>query len=457
MKNMSQHKENMEIFAIPVQDKYIIYRPLRKLAFIGNRAMVDLAHQFASLPVGVQPEGNAQALDFLNSIGFSEPDMPSPAPVNLGGAFKPTSAALLMTGRCNLRCIYCYASGGEKESMDLPLHVATAVIDQVCRNAQELGKPFFEVTFHGGGEPSLAWDTVKAAAAYARSRELPAKLNMVSNGVWNRERCEWVAANLDGLTISMDGRQPTQDAQRPFPGGKGSFEAVMQTIRYLDQNNFKYGIRITSTPEYFSDLPGDVAFFCHETGCRNIQIEPCFESRRGAHQLPTQAQAEAFAQSFLAAYDIAKETGHFIYYSGARPWLLTGTFCSAPFGSSLTINPRGEIVACYEITDRSHPLAQKSTFGLYDEQANTLTVDIDQRKSFLTYLNDRRSVCRDCFCLWHCAGDCYTRALEIESEDGNMEYARCIVNRLITSGLLLRAIAASDGVYHGNLKDTFSF
>lgn len=38
----------MKIFAIPVEDKFILYRPLLRLAFVGNRAMADLALNLAS-------------------------------------------------------------------------------------------------------------------------------------------------------------------------------------------------------------------------------------------------------------------------------------------------------------------------------------------------------------------------------------------------------------------------
>ena len=447
----------MEISITPVQDNYLIYRPLRKIAFIGNQAMVDLVLQLSKRSTGDLPQGDPEVLAFLNSIGFFRPDFQVPAAVNMEAGFTPTSAALLMTGRCNLRCVYCYASGGEKADADLPEEYACAAIDQVCNNAIALGRPEFDVTFHGGGEPSLAWKTMQTAAAYARSRTLPAQLSMVSNGIWSDVLLDWVTHNLDGVTISMDGRKNTQDAQRPYANGKGSFDAVMKTIQGLDRAGFNYHIRITSTPEYFKDLPGDVEFFCHETGCQNIQVEPCFHSKRGSHPIPSQQQADAFSEAFLSAYDIARETGHLLYYSGARPWILTRSFCSAPYGSALTINPAGEVVACYEITDAGHPLAQSSTFGQYDEQTSSFVIDQEKRKSFVSSLQQRSSLCKDCICFWHCAGDCYTRGIRVHSEDTSMPYARCAVNRQITLGLLMRAIAAGKGVFQGISNSPYVF
>ncbi len=439
----------MEIHLIPVQDKYIIYRPLLKLAFIGNRAMSDLALKFAEQPPGSIPEGPQAALDFLKSSGFTNPDPAPPPPPDLNAAFRPTSAALLMTGRCNLRCIYCYAHGGEKNSLDLTLDSAKAIIDQVCSNALALGQREFEVTFHGGGEPSLAWETLQAAAAYARGKELPARLNMVSNGVWTPAQREWVVQNLDGLTISMDGGQTTQDIQRPFPSGKGSFDAVMQTIRYLNQVRFSYGVRVTITPQRFTSLPADIAFICRECNCDTIHIEPAFTSERGEHHGPSADQAKAFTEAFLEANDIAHAARRRVFYSGARPWLLASSFCTAPLGSGLTINPQGEIVACYEITDPDHPLAGMSTFGHLEPGDEGLQIDKEVRMKFLQYIASRRSACRDCFCYWHCAGDCYTRAFKPQDASPGQPYARCAVNQAITAGLLLRYIAEGGGVYRG--------
>jgi sulfatase maturation enzyme AslB (radical SAM superfamily) len=43
----------------------------------------------------------------------------------------------------------------------------------------------------------------------------------------------------------MDGDQQTQDYQRPFLNGKGSFKLVIATIAKLDQISFPYHIRAT--------------------------------------------------------------------------------------------------------------------------------------------------------------------------------------------------------------------
>jgi uncharacterized protein len=453
----------IQIFAVPVEGRFILYRPLLQLAFVGNRAMADLtldlvqrkdlsgAGRTASDSIREHPPDGGtseEAAAFLESIGFLEPDPPPPSA--LDPAFCPTTAVLLLTNRCNLRCIYCYASGGEGPASDLSPALAKAAIDQAYQNARTLDRPHFGLTFHGGGEPMEAWDVVQEATAYARNKDLPCRVTMVSNGVCTPRQREWILNNLDNLSISFDGTQTTQDHQRPFASGQGSFKAVMRTIEALDKADFSYGIRMTATAPWRGQLPKDVRFICEETGCQAMQVEPAFNAHRGEHQGPTQEESEAFVDAFLEAFEIASRAHRRLTYSGARPWLLTRVFCSAPY-SALIVNPEGGLVSCYEVTDKNHPLVEMSTLGrvVADQTGPRISIDHGARDALLSFLENRRATCQDCFCFWHCAGDCYTRSLTSVPEDPEATSPRCYMNREITSHILLWYIMNSDGVWRG--------
>ena len=161
-----------------------------------------------------------------------KPD-PPPPPL-LDGEFKPTSAVLLLTSRCNLRCIYCYAGGGERVVQDLSPEMARAAVDIVYQNAVEKGKPRFDLIFHGGGEPVQALDVIQEAVAYARTKDLPFHtFHGQQRGLVETQR-EWIIHNLDGVGLSIDGCPDTQNRQRPLASGRPSSPAVMHTIRALD-------------------------------------------------------------------------------------------------------------------------------------------------------------------------------------------------------------------------------
>jgi uncharacterized protein len=364
----------------------------------------------------------------------------------MDSTYYPVSAVLLLTNRCNLRCTYCYANGGEGVAQTLSPELARAAIDAVYRNASERGYPHFDLTFHGGGEPVQAWEDLQAATAYARSKPLPCQVSMVSNGVWSARQRQWILHNLNDVNISFDGTQATQDRHRPLASGRGSSKAVMRTLAALDRAKFPYSIRMTATAPWQGRLADDVRFICEETDCPAMQVEPAFNSRRGVHQGPTEEESRAFVDAFMQAFEIAGRAGRRLTYSGARPWLLTQAFCTAPF-SALIVNAGGNLVACYEVASASHPLAAMSALGCVAD--GQIVVNDQARRALLTRLEEKRAACRDCFCYWHCAGDCYTRSFIADVADFRATNPRCTMNQEITARMLLWYIVAGDGVWRG--------
>jgi uncharacterized protein len=437
----------MDVYAIPIDDKFILYRPLLKLAFIGYRSMADLVLRLADHRNNgaSEPDAPAEILAFLDQIGFLQPD-PAP-PIPPSSAFRPTTAVLLMTNRCTLRCTYCYANAGTLPPEDLTLDLAQAVIDEAARNAKEQCLPQFEVCFHGGGEPTFAWEVMTQATAYARTQPIPAKITTVSNGVWSPRRRDWILHHLDGLTISLDGGPDTQNRQRPLASGQGSARHVMRTIRALDEANFDYGIRMTALAPWRERFPADVRFICEETGCKTIQVEPAFNTKRGGHGESSLDESEEFVAAFMEAFEIAAVAGRSLTYSGARPWLLTQTFCTAPY-QALIVNTAGQIVTCYEIASDNHVMAEISTVGAVNDEQ--IDVDLAVRDRILGLLADKKQAqCQTCFCRWHCAGDCYTRSFVADSDTIQPTTARCHINQQITAHLLLWNIMANEGVWRG--------
>ena len=436
--------------AIPIDGgparAYIAYRPLAGLAFVGNRAMLDLASTAAR--GDIIPDAHADALQFLRSIGFLDDDPPSPPPMT--GLFRPTTAVLLLTNQCQLRCTYCYASAGELPRRDLSAELGFAAIDYVSAVARRQGQQQFEVAFHGGGEPVVAWNVMQACTAHARRKRLPARVTLTSNGIWTHGQCSWIVDSLDAVSLSLDGGPETQDRQRPFVSGRGSSTHVMRTVAELDRHAFPYGIRLTATAPW-DDLPRNVRFLCLETGCRSMQVEPAFNLTRGGHRQPSESESTAFVEAYLEAFDVAARAGRSLHYSGARLGRVTSWFCSAP-ANALVVNAVGEIVACYEVTDRTHPLAGISTLGRIEN--GRVRLDHAARNRLHALIAARREACRDCFCYWSCAGDCYARAFQPQPNGHLLRGVRCEANRSITRQLLLRRIAEGGGVWRAGQRHT---
>ncbi len=428
----------MELYVIPFEDRFLVYRPLRRLAFIGNAALVRYLQDSATREE--RPQESIEA--FLAAIRFWEPDPPSPPEWHPSDEHRPTHAVLLMTSLCNLRCAYCYASAGDGPHLSMSLPIARATIDAVSQHARARGLQSFGVSFHGGGEPILNWEVFREAIAYAKSKDLPCRFSLATNGVWTPKQRDTILENIHNVTLSFDGVREVQDLQRPRANGRGSFDAVMETVAALDASTVRYGVRITTTPETFHLLAASVELLCQKTRCSTFQVEPCYSSIRGEHRDPTPEEALAFARAFRDALGVARGAERQFSYSGARPWAITAAFCEAP-ETALVVTPEGDVVTCYETHDRRHPLISRFTIGRVSEQG--VSVDMAKVRSFASMQAARRSSCEGCFSYWHCGGDCATRCFISPGESRG----RCVANREITRDLLAACVEAGDGVWMG--------
>ena len=436
----------MELYTIPYKDKAIIYRPLRRLAFIGNRAMARLCETLSG-PDPAVGRADAETDFFLRAVGFFEEDLPPAAGDPVPDEFLPTVCVLFLTDACNLRCIYCYAHGGDAGGpRALPLPLARAAIDTVRRNALEQGHDRYSLCFHGGGEPTMAWSVLRNCVPYARKSPLPAKITLTSNGVWTEAQRAWITDNIDEVSLSFDGLPAIQDRQRPRKSGRGSHAAVARTLRALDRKGTAYGIRVTVTDQTITRIPEIVEYLCRETGAPAFQVEPAFaHGRARLDRVALRRQAD-FAAYFMEGYDIAARHGRHMYYSGARPWLLTDRFCDACL-SALIVGQDGFLTACYEVCGREHELAGDFIFGDMDA-SGALRLVPGARQGFLTKIEERRQGCKRCFCFRHCAGDCPSKTFSGKTFSGETD-GRCELNRTITRELLVRYIEEGGGVWRG--------
>jgi uncharacterized protein len=434
-----------DTYTIPYLDKYIIYQPLNKFAFVGNQATVDLIGDVMGKKI-VNPEKNKKVLSFLQAHGFFN-TRHFESSKNTTTEFKPTVAVLCMTSACNFRCTYCFANGGDAVPSELSLDTGKKAIDFVYDHAVKAGTGQFTVAFHGGGEPALPFQKLQDFTRYARNKDLPCSIELTSNGYWNNNKAAWIISNIDTLTLSFDGIKEVQDQQRPLTIGGSTFDVIMNNIRKLDQSGIRYGIRLTVTNNSVNHLERSIAFLCNETKCQTFQVEPAFGAGRAVANHQTIQNNKLFVESFLKAYDIARENKRWLYYSGARPWVNTDCFCTA-HDNALVVTPDGILSSCYEISGGSHPLAEAFHFGQLSATGE-MRIDFKKREDFQNRIAERKLLCRECYCYWHCAGDCPAKTI-LPGSFGNTTFSsRCDVNRDITRELLIRCMIDSGGVCDG--------
>ncbi|MGA2034858.1 MAG: hypothetical protein ABSG68_21620 [Thermoguttaceae bacterium] len=150
-----QYRLTTDVFCLDHLGGRIAYAPLKGVVLMVNRAAANLLAQLHDGDSCEPNDRNLEAMSLLMDLGLVN-GPPDELHEDGNGDFRPTETTLFLTRACNLRCVYCYASGGERPNV-MPWQVAKAAVDFVLENAAALEQSSVGVSFHGGGEPTLAW------------------------------------------------------------------------------------------------------------------------------------------------------------------------------------------------------------------------------------------------------------------------------------------------------------
>lgn len=319
--------------------------------------------------------------------------------------FRPTSAYILPTNKCNLKCVYCFSQGGDTTD-DLELHKAIGIVDMVLENAKARQRPA-TIIYHGGGEPTMNWTVVAEATMQFRERGrakgIRTLVRMVSNGIYNRSQIDWVSANVDWLALSFDGVPDVQNALRPLRDGKESSQIVEATCEAFSNKGYRFAVRSTVTSETSSQMADFVTWLAPYRPS-GIEFEPLTECGRCAESGTTAPPADAFIARWKEAFRVGAALRIPVLYSGARVNKVSDSFCGAA-GRNFTIAPNGFITACHRVTT---PTLAKGGDFVYGSVSRNGEIAIDQeRLDALARLKELPFACERCFCRWSCAGGCY--------------------------------------------------
>jgi len=342
-----------------------------------------------------------------------------------------------------LRCTYCYAEGG-RSGPELSWKQAKAAIDLVAGNARLAGRDAFAVAFHGGGEPTLAWDLLVECVAYAEDLAQQSGLKVhvyaASNGLLSGPQRAFIAKHFAGLNISFDGPEDIHDRQRPRVDGSGSFAGVLETVRHFESLGFPYGVRATVTSDSAKHLPRLVSFFrARCPSLRQLHVEPvwcCGRCRTSGDRPPEDSE---FAHYFAEAWSLGQAAGLRLVYSGARLDVITNRFCAAA-GDGFSVTPAGAVTSCFEVIDAEDPRAALFHYGRFELSAERFVFDEEKIAKLRSLTVDHLDHCRDCFCKWHCAGDCLAKALHGKAGGQHKGSVRCQLNRALTAADLKRVV-----------------
>lgn len=418
--------------------KYVVFSPLNRSVSLVNKALLlEYKKWLGSDDV---PDDKLKlfkdaglVVDFVPKLVFEE--------------FNPTYVTIFPTSDCNLRCVYCYASAGiEKKTVDL--RTALAGVDLVVENALKLNAKKIGVSFHGGGEPAFAWDTVAEIVGYSKSEaakhNLEVRLSTVTNGVLTDEQISWMIGNFDRIQVSMDGPEDIQNAQRPlykplYPNLSGSYEGVMATFARLNEVNYPYNVRTTITALGVNRLDELLDFFMNKVKTRRVHFEPLYECGRCATTKWREPDHDVYCENYLRVMETAEQAGFDLTTSLGNLSKVSRFYCGGA-GTNFCVTPEGFVSSCYEITLKSDPRSEFFFFGKFNPDYGKFEIDEDKRGLLLSRHNENMDHCSRCFLKWTCSGDCLARFAHEGDMFDTSKHSRCRSHYKIASEKLDRLL-----------------
>lgn len=313
---------------------------------------------------------------------------------------------LSLTGECNFACKYCYAS--EHEKSVLKIDDALKAVDLAAGSGEK-----FVIQF-SGGEPLLNFECLKAVVAYVQQKNLPAVLQIQTNGsLMTDEIARYLFENKVAIGVSLDGRPKVNDKLRLTKAGEGATSAILHGLEVLKNNNIAVGITCVVTDENVDELAGIVEFAYFIGNIRRIGFDLLRGQGRGTDLQPPSktAMRRAMEQVYEKSRQLARLTGYKIHFAQQeRVKILCADsshefgHCYAMNGEAAFVDAKGDIYACSSLVGNKDFYIGNVETGLDNKLVNKVQEQIRTTMFFCKQCEDFKLCGGGCFARWYGSG-----------------------------------------------------
>ena len=196
----------------------------------------------------------------------------------------PHLGIVITTLRCNQNCRYCHASRTEMDRVDTDMSIETAkkVVDHIMQTPS----PYLNIEFQGG-EPTVAFDTLKFVVEYSREKNRYEKKRLEHSLVTNMTTmtepiAEWLVRNNVMVCTSLDGPPEVHNYNRTWQKGSSAYETVLYWIKWFNNRYIELGRdprlwhvdALMTTTRKTIDHWKEVIDLYVELGIRNVHLRP---------------------------------------------------------------------------------------------------------------------------------------------------------------------------------------
>lgn len=298
---------------------------------------------------------------------------------------------------CNMKCIYCFeGSSNNKQKTIMNFETAKKSLQLFIDKIPEKSKSCFVNYF--GGEPLLAWDTIRESVKFARnySEKKGKKLDLriVTNGtLLTQEKVDFISEYNIGVTISIDGGEELQNKQRPLKSGSIYYKNLIKNIEYLLKKinlvearstyvNYDYPLN-----KIYEDL--------FKIGFTNVSVEPDLLNIDDFKLEKLFKQLDSLKNHIISCLDKMESFNYMIFSNRIiniyRPIYYKLRNCRA--GSLISaIDPSGNIYPCHRFVHDNEPIGN---------------IDGGFKMAKKLYFERSDLSCRNCWNRYICTSGCF--------------------------------------------------
>lgn len=320
------------------------------------------------------------------------------------------SLSLAVAQKCNLGCTYCYAQEGSfgQEPRSMEHQVALDAVNLLFANAVSGDK--VNLTFLGG-EPLLNRHLIRECTEFGETLSATTgvriSFSITTNGtLLTAEDGAFFEKHGFAVTISLDGIGDIHDSLRPYRGGQGSYDKIIENVLPLlaMQRQMQVSARVTVTPrnlrlkETLDELLG--------LGFHSVGFSPMLHAPSGREEMHAADLQEMLEQMIECGEEYEKRTIRgeryaFANVATAIQEIHKGTHRPYPCGAGagyFGVSAEGGLYACHRFVEDD-----KAYFG--DVQSG---VNADTQTQWLQQRHvHTQSPCSGCWARYLCGGGCH--------------------------------------------------
>lgn len=335
---------------------------------------------------------------------------------------------LVLTRNCNLNCKYCFEGNKFNENMTSDMiPQINLFIQQYIKNTFVVNKESINIDFNGG-EALLNKDFIinfiKESVSFNYS------YSITTNGVLLDDNfLEFISTNNIILQISIDGKKDTNDLNRLFYDGKGSFDLVYNNLIKIHEKYKKIilSLNMVYTPRTINFLSDNISFLL-DNDFTNLSFCACADfnwSQTSIQQL--KKQIRKIGKMYIRSFKDKKE----IYLAQISDEIkncfngFSKTTCGACI-DHLAILPSGNILPCGGFVGCKQE--KDIIIGNIYSDINLKRISYYQCNEDLVQYNNE---CKECALAPRCHNNCFANNLRINGNRKKIVDSNCLINQII--------------------------